>query len=84
MQGYSAGVSNAFGVLDINIKDRHRMVGNAFRETLTHAIFSRWPGTHSPSIYAVHHEKEDDHTTPLERVLSKLTDQQLEAWMAKS
>ena len=83
LQGYSAGVSNAFGVLDINIKERHRMVGNAFHETLTHAIFSRWSGTYGPSVYAVHHEKEDDHTTPLERVLSKLTDQQLEAWMAK-
>ena len=81
LQGYSAGVSNAFDCMSVDIKDRHRMVGNAFHENLTHAIFSRWSGTNGPSVYSVN--VEEDHTTPLEKILSKMTDEQLSAWMQK-
>ena len=88
VQGFLPGSSSAFGRVQLSDDDRHRIVGNQFHYELVRTIVSQWQNlrmdpvsVHSTQVLAAGGH---DTATPLERKLSVMSDDALEAWMRKN
>ena len=88
LQGYSVGVSCAFGAVDVPMALRRKMVENEFHSAFLQSIIREWRPwelhERRSSIMAFQKEQMDleGYETPLEKELKHMSDEQMEAWIA--